>query len=263
MTISVGKHRELALTIVGIINGLVRGPAIYPEHEYSNLASRIGNGWTVNLEDDKLLLEEIDRLVHRGSDKNHAGNVVVSGNNRMIKRVMLLAAIRDYRGYYHQISVRAGSRQRTVDADDELQTMKEKCSWHEFKGRLVKDGTSYNGKKFSLGVINKHGEPVSNVPHVDAIINEAGKTKITPLLHEMEQKGYINVFEGGELVSKHPTLYGGTGFFAKDLNNLSHQEVESPSVTLGPLKKATDRTEPLGWKEIFDTTLRLLTNVKA
>jgi hypothetical protein len=244
-------------------NRLVRDLAIYPEHEYSDLALRIENDWTVDLEDDELLVKEIDRLVRRESGGNHAGNLVVSGKNPMIKRVMFLAAMRGYRGYYRQISVPAGSRQRTADADNTLKTMKERCSWREFKGRLVKDGTSYHGKKFSLGVINQHGEPVSNVPHVDAIINEAGKTKITPLVQAMERKEYISVFEGEELVSKNPTLFGGTGFFKKDLNDLSHQEVEFPSATLAPANKAPYRTEPLEWKEIFDTTLRLLTNVKA
>ncbi|KAI7976462.1 hypothetical protein EIK77_003277 [Talaromyces pinophilus] len=62
-------------------NRLVRDLAIYPEHEYSDLALRIENDWTVDLEDDELLVKEIDRLVRRESGGNHAGNLAVSGEN--------------------------------------------------------------------------------------------------------------------------------------------------------------------------------------
>lgn len=266
-TQSINKCRDYITSILdekSLGNGLVRDLAIYLEHEHSDLALRIRNDWTVNLEDDNVLVKEIDRLVRRQIDENYVGSLVVSGNNPMIKRVMLLAAMRGYRGHYRQVSVPANSSQpNTANIEDELKTIKKNCSWHDFKGRLVKDGTSYQNKKFTLGVINKHGEPVSNVSHVDAIINEAGKTIITPLIQAMEQKGYISVFEGETLVSKHPMLFGGTGFFNKNLNDLSHQEVEFPSVTLSPITKATDLTELWGWKEIFDTTIRLLTRVNA
>jgi hypothetical protein len=131
----------------------------------------------------------------------------------MIKRVILLAAMRGYRGHYHQVSVLANrSQQGAASVEDEPKEMKQNCSWHNFKDRLVKEGTSYHGEKFSLGVINKHGEPVSNIPQVDAVINEAVKTIVTPLVEAMERKGYINVFEGEKVYAKHPTLFGERDF---------------------------------------------------
>lgn len=237
-------------------NGLVRDAAVCIMRDTSDLQFRINDNWTASLEEDEVLLKELDDLVQRQDRQNYTGNLVVNGNNAMTSRVMLLAAMRGYRGHYYQISVPTDGPKLFESLEDQLKDRREKCIWHDFKGRVVKEGTFYREQKFSLGIIDKHGAPVSNVPQVDAVINGAGKTKITPLIEAMEQKGYISGLEDDDLHAKHSTLFGGTAFFG----GLSHQEVEFPSVTLEPTTKGADFTKPWGWLDIFDTTLRLLTS---
>lgn len=236
-------------------NGLVRDSSIFLRDDLKDLSSRITHDWTATLENDEVFKKEIGKLIKAGEN----ASLFVSGDNSMIQGIMLLAAMLGYRGHYYQVSVPFRSL-RVTELEDNLREEKVKCSWHKVKGRLVKEGTFYRDGKFSLGVIDKNGERISNIPKVDAIINGAGKTKITSLVQAMEQKGYISVFEGEKLVSKHPTLFGGTAFFKEDPDDLSQQEVESLSSTLQPVTKGKNWIQPLGWQTIFDTTLRLLTS---
>lgn len=234
-------------------NGLVRDLAIYLEDDWIALSSRITQEWTVSLENDEAFKKQIGKLVKAGEN----ASLVVSGDNPMIKRIMLLAAMLGYRGHYYQVSVPLRDF-RVAELEENLQEEKVKYNWHEVKGRLVKEGTFYQDGKFSLGVIDKNGEKISNIPKVDAIINGAGKTKITPLVQAMEQKQYIGVVEGETIYSKHPSLFGARGFFERELTDLSPSDIQSPSTTLKPQTKGFKMLDPTGWDDIFDDTRRLL-----
>ena len=116
-----------------------------------------------------------------------------------------------------------------------------------------------NNKKVTLEVHDSNGEPVSDVPDVDFLVNGIGKTTRTHLINALIEEGYIHEDNDslGGLHSTHPMLSGHYTIFQRDF---VEDTIISPGMLWEP-ETRPPKTEPHGWKEAFDTARKMLGNV--
>jgi hypothetical protein len=117
-----------------------------------------------------------------------------------------------------------------------------------------------NSEKITLEVHDSDGEPLNNVPDIDVLINTIDKSKRTPLIHALKEKGYIHkndiAQDGPGIHPAHPMLLGHFTIFQPEEHELE-DIVDSPGMQWLP-EMTKPKTEPDRWEKVFDITYRML-----
>lgn len=235
-------------------NGLIRDRYIGPGDYEREISFRINEPWYTSLEDDEVLIERIKLLIEQDPDQ---ATIIASGNSPMVKRLIWLAASLGYRGQFFQIVLPPSQYQdsRELRLREGLES-KGKFARRPIEGRLKNAMT--NGEKLTLEVHYLNGEPVSDVPEVDFLINGTGKTKRTHLINALIEKGYIHendtAEDGPGIHSGHPMLLGHYTIFQSEIGE---NIVTSPGIWWDPLT-TSPKTQPHGWEEAFNIACKML-----
>lgn len=115
-----------------------------------------------------------------------------------------------------------------------------------------------NGEKLALEVHDSSGEPVSDVPDVDFLVDGVGKTKRTHFINALIEKGYIHendaARDGPGIHSGHPMLSGHYTIFQRDIGE---DIVTSPGIWWNPWT-TSPKTQPHGWEATFNVACEML-----
>ncbi|PCG88563.1 Hypothetical protein PENO1_109510 [Penicillium occitanis (nom. inval.)] len=205
------------------------------------------------LKDDEVLIEKIKSLIERDPDQ---ATIIASGNGPMVKRLIWLAASLGYRGQFFQVVLPSQDQDDRVTRFNEELESKGKFVRRPIQGRLK--NAMINGEKLTLEVHDSNGEPVSDVPDVDFLVNGIGKTKRTHLINALIEKGYIHendaARDGTGIHSCHPMLSGHYTIFQPDV---AEDVITSPGLWWSPWV-TTPKTEPHGWEEAFNIACKML-----
>jgi hypothetical protein len=234
-------------------NGLKRDRFIGPGSYESEIVFRINEPWHTSLWDDEVMIKKIEFLIEQ--DPNQA-TIIATGNSPMVQRLIWLAESLGYRGHFIQVVLPFQHQgYREVQLGEELESTG-KFVRRPIQGRLKK--AKIDGEKLVLEIHDSDGEPVSNVPEVDLLINAVGKTKRTHLVNALIEKGYIHEDDtsrsGTGLHSTHPMLSGHYSIFRGDF---AEDIISSPGISWEPWT-TSPKTEPHGWEEAFDIACRML-----
>ncbi|QGA17631.1 hypothetical protein EYB26_005306 [Talaromyces marneffei] len=232
-------------------NGLIRDYAIGPNHTYYDIVFRIDKPWFLSLEDDEVLIEKIKSLIEKDPDQ---ATIIASGRGPMVNRLIWLADHLGYRGQFCQVAL--------PTLDDRVAQLSEQLKSEgsfirrPIQGRLKT--AMINGEKITLEVHDSDGEPLDNVPDVDVLINAIGKSKRTPLINALKEKGYIHendvAQDGPGIHPAHPMLSGHFTIFQRESGE---DIVDSPGMWWLP-EITKPKTEPDGWEKVFDLACRMV-----
>lgn len=230
-------------------NALLRSRSIIPGNESTDITLRITEPFKFSLRDDEDLVNSIRNLIEK---KNNGGLpiIFVTGDNFFTKSITLLAAHLGYTGKFIQLATPNFPEERSQhDAlEEKLQGVR---AWRDIAGRMIGDGTEYQGSGFKLSIQDPNGNFLA-VEDVDILINATGKTQSIPLVEAMKEKGYIGThagYFGNALHTNNDKLEGWHNFFSP--NREESADIESPTIKLNPYFGYSRSIEPWGWEETF------------
>ncbi|OKL59561.1 hypothetical protein UA08_05010 [Talaromyces atroroseus] len=232
-------------------NALIRDYAIGPHRNYYDIVFRIDRPWFLSLKDDEVLVERIKSLIEKDPDQ---ATIVANGSGPMVNRLIWLADFLGYRGQFCQVALPLQDG-RVAQLSEQLES-EGHFRRQPIQGRLKT--AMINGEKTTLAVHDSDGEPLNNVPDVDFLINAIGKSKKTPLINALKEKGCIqdnDVAQGGPSIRPgHPMLSGDSTIFQPELGE---DIVDSAGMWWNP-EITTPKTEPDGWEKAFKVACKLL-----
>jgi hypothetical protein len=229
-------------------NALLRRGSIVADGENVEIMLRITETFKFSLREDVELVNSIRALIEKHGN-GEAPTVMVHGDNFFTKSVTLLAAEMGYRGNFLHLTAPTfpGERLQHKELEKKLQGVR---LWRDITGRMVGEGTQRENGKFRLSVKDPAGQLLA-IDNIDMVINATGKTKSTPLVEAMKEKGYVGTHLsdlGPALHTNHPHLSGWHNFFSPR----EREDVDSPTMELAPFSGHTRLVEPWGWDDAFE-----------